>query len=134
METKSKFIQKVNKYTEKGYLFSKEWTEISQQAENINKTLINGHRVNLDQLIRKKFKIRNRDNENIDFIMRNEGFVKNDEIIEELNEVELKTHKRLMNGNLFIIDNTIIFENEFEILKKQHIITQKVHFIKKKFY
>lgn len=126
MKTKEDFIQKIDKYTEKGYLYNQEWEEISEQATDVNRTLINGHKVNLDKIIRNKFKIRDRDSEDINKLMRNEGFVRKDSFFDDDGIGEnTKNHKRLMNGNLFVIDNEIIFENELEIHKTATYFNKK---------
>lgn len=131
MDTKTIILNKVNQYTEKGYLYETEWNEITEKADNLNKTLLNGSRLNIDQIIRNKFKIRNRESENINTILKNEGFIKKNTLI-KTHLPEEKTHKRLMNGSLFVIENKIIFENELEQHKIATYYNEKSTLNKKK--
>lgn len=130
MQIKEDFIRKIDKYTEKGYLYNKEWQEINDQAIGMNKVLVNGNKINLEKIIRKKFKLIENNGKDISKLMLNEGLVRT-ETFEEIID-NTKKHKRLMNGNLFVMDDESIFENEIEQYKTATFINSKSILHKKK--
>jgi len=131
MQIKNEFIQKIDKYTEKGYFYNKEWQEINKQATEMNKVLLNGNKINLEKIITKKFKITNNKKQEISKLLITKGFVKTDFFNEEIID-DSKKHKRLLNGNLFVMDDEIIFENEMELHKTATYINPKSILHKKK--